>query len=357
MPTTAVTNWGEALLSSLASALAIFLGAIPRVIGFLVILIIGWMIATALAGAVSSLLRAVRFNELATRSGFSGFLQQTGIRDDASAMVADLVKWFVRLIVLVMAFDALGLPAVSQVLQQLLLWLPNLVAALVILVVAGLAANALFNVVRAATARAGLGNPGLFANAARAAVWVFAIAAALNQIGLAANLVTTLFTALVAAVALAIALAFGLGGRDVAADMEGRWYQQAQLAGPKMAKALAAARREMQTATDGPAINTAAFQPPPRGRVLPLESSLQPAANGWSLSLPVRAEEVAVDKQAVVAEEVAVRPERVQDVVHVEETVQREELHVEAHGDIEVDRRGTGGRDSDQQHPGQPPAR
>jgi hypothetical protein len=109
---------------------------------------------------------------LAQRSGFTGFVRQMGIQRDAVGFLADLAKWFVRLIVLVAAVDCLGLPAVSCVLQQLLLWLPNLVFALVVLVLAGLAANALAPLVRGATAEAGLGNPDLLASVARAAVWL-----------------------------------------------------------------------------------------------------------------------------------------------------------------------------------------
>ncbi len=138
MPTATVTSWGEAVMTSLAAALAMFLGAIPKVIGFLVILIIGWIVAAALAGAVAAVLRAVKFNDLAQRAGFSDFVRKMGVQTDASGMLATIAKWFVRLIVLVVAFDALGLPAVSQVLQALLLWLPNLVVALVILVFFGI---------------------------------------------------------------------------------------------------------------------------------------------------------------------------------------------------------------------------
>src|SRR5437764_6351133 len=174
MPAAPVTSWGEAILTSLAAALAMFLGAIPKVLGFLVILIIGWIVASALAGAVAALLRAVKFNDLAERSGLAGFVQKMGMHTDSAGMIALIAKWFVRLIVLVVAFDALGLPAVSQVLQQLLLWLPNLAVALVVLVIAGLAASAAHNLVRGATAQAGLGSPDLLANLARGAIWAFA---------------------------------------------------------------------------------------------------------------------------------------------------------------------------------------
>ena len=256
MGTTPVTSWGEAVMTSLTAALAMFLGAIPKVIGFLVILIIGWLVASLLAKAVSGLLHAARFNELAKKSGFDGFIQKMGIKTDASGLVATLAKWFVRLIVLVVAFDALGLPAVSQVLQSLLLWLPNLVVALVILVLAGLAANALANLVRGATSEGGLGNPDLLANVARVAIWAFAIVAAVNQIGVARELVNTLFMGLIGALALALGLAFGLGGRETAAQMVSTWYSKGKEAAPKMAEAADAVQRQAQdntSADDGKA--------------------------------------------------------------------------------------------------------
>src|SRR6185436_17417456 len=145
------------------------------------------------------LLRAVRFNELAQRAGVSDFVKRMGVHRDAAGVLADIAKWFVRLIALVVAFDELGLPAVSQVLHQLLLWLPNLVVALVILVIAGLAANALAGLVRGATAEAGFSNPHFVATIAKVAVWGFGIIIAVNQIGIATTLVNTLFMGFVGA--------------------------------------------------------------------------------------------------------------------------------------------------------------
>src|ERR687886_2246022 len=194
-----ITDWGVAVMTSLTAALALLLSAIPKVIGFLVILVIGWLIAAALARVVSTILRTVKFNDLAQRAGLTGFVQQMGLQTDAAGFVALIAKWFVRMIVLVSAFDALGLPAVSQVLQQLLLWLPNLVVALVVLVIGGLAANALAGLVRGAAAQSKLGNPDLLATTARIAVWAFAIVVAVNQIGIAATLINTLFMAVVGA--------------------------------------------------------------------------------------------------------------------------------------------------------------
>src|SRR3712207_3096434 len=102
----------NSMVVSATAAFAMFWEAIPRVLGFLVILIVGWLISGVLASAVAALLRSVRFNDLAERSGLTGFVRNMGLRTDASGMLANIVKWFVRLIVLVVAFDALGLPAV-----------------------------------------------------------------------------------------------------------------------------------------------------------------------------------------------------------------------------------------------------
>jgi hypothetical protein len=245
--TTPVSSWGEALLTSLAAALALFLGAIPKIIGFLVILIIGWLIAAALAKAVAGLLRAVKFNDLAQRSGFTDFVHKMGVKTDAAGAIATIAKWFVRLIVLVVAFDVLGLPAVSEVLQQLLLWLPNLVVALVVLVIAGLAANALSSLVKGASAEAGLSNPDLLATVAKVTILAFGIVVAVNQIGVAKELVNTLFMGFVAALALALGLSFGLGGRETAAEIVQTWYRRGQEAVPKMAEAADAAKRRTET--------------------------------------------------------------------------------------------------------------
>jgi Conserved TM helix len=214
-----VTSWGSAIQDSFASATSLLLSAIPAIIGALIILAIGWFVAALVARGVAAILRRIRFNDLAHRSGLAGFVNSTGADTDAIGFVALAAKWFIRLIALVVAFDALGLPAVSETLRQLVLWLPNLIVALVVLIIGGLAANLLYGLVRASAARAEFGNPDVLASIARVAVWTFAIVVAVHQVGIASELVVTLFTALVAGFALAVGLAFGLGGRDTAGQI------------------------------------------------------------------------------------------------------------------------------------------
>jgi len=240
-----IRDWSDAITNSMAQALSLLLAAIPRIIGFIIVVAIGWFIAALIARAVSALLRSIRFNDMADRSGFAGFVANTGVETDSSGFVAEIAKWFVRLITLVVGFDALGLPAVSDVLRQLLLWLPNLVVAIAVLIFGGLAANWLAGLVRGATAKADLGNPDLLAGIARVAVWAFAVVIAVNQVGIARDLVNILFMAIVGAVALALGLAFGIGGRDTAAEVVRNWYDRSRGLAPKAGEAAEQVRREV----------------------------------------------------------------------------------------------------------------
>jgi hypothetical protein len=250
-----ITDWGTAIITSVALALSMIVGVIPRIIGFLIILLVGWFIASVIGGIVTALLRAVRFNDLSDRAGFTGFVRNMGIRNDPASVLAEVVKWFVRLIVLIVAFDSLGLTAVSVVFAQILAWLPNLAVALVVIIIGGLIANVVADLVRGSTASAGLGNPDLLSSLGRALVWGFTIIVAIDQIGIATSLVNALFTAFVGAIALALGLAFGLGGRDTAAQIWHDGYQRTREAMPRIEAATQTAPRTapaMASATEHP---------------------------------------------------------------------------------------------------------
>jgi hypothetical protein len=260
VPVAGVRDWGEAMMTSMTGALAVFLASIPKIIAFVLILLIGWFVAKLIASGIALVLRKVHFNTMAERSGLSGFINNMGVRCDAAGFLGETAKWFVRLLALIVAFDALGLPAVSQVLHQLLLWIPNLVVALVVLVIAGLVANWLSALVRGATAQAGFSNPNFVASVASAAVWGFGIIIAVNQIGVAATLVNTLFMGLVGALALALGLSFGLGGRDTAGEIVREWYHQGRQAAPKVANAAELAEAEARQQTEPRNIHRSTFE-------------------------------------------------------------------------------------------------
>jgi hypothetical protein len=218
-----IVGWGAAVMTSLTAALMMLFAAIPRIIGFIVIVFVGWFLADLLARGVVALLRAVRFDHVAERTGIADFLRRTGTRHDAAGMVAAGTRWLVRIVVVLVAFDSLGLSGVSGVLERLLLWLPNLVIALVIVALGGLAARTIGDLARAAAAKSRLGNPAAVANAARIAVLAFTAVIALNELHVAEIVVNTLLIGTVAAVVLAVGLAFGLGGRDLASETLESW--------------------------------------------------------------------------------------------------------------------------------------
>lgn len=219
-------SMGAAIKGSLTGAFAMMFLWLPRIIGFIIILLIGWLVSGFIAKAIAAGLRAIKLNDVVEKVGLNTSRMAAGT--DAAGMVAAAVKWLIRFIVLLVAFDTLGLPAVSDVLRQFLLWLPNLIVAIVVLVLAGLAARALGNIVRGMASEAGFTNPDTLANVAKSAVWVFAIVIAVNQIGIATTLVNTLFIGAVGAVSLASGLAFGLGGRDLANRTLDNWYEAAK---------------------------------------------------------------------------------------------------------------------------------
>jgi hypothetical protein len=227
MPTVAISSWGDAVFLSLSNALNTFLNAIPQVIGALVIILIGWIIADALARLVSELLRRAGADRIFAERGGEVYGPQSA-KIKPSVVGGELVKWLIRLVFLVAAANVLGMTQISELLNQVLLWIPNLIVASVILLIAPLLARFVRGAIEVGAGQMGFTNAPLLGRIAEVAIVAFAVVIAINQIGIAANLVNTLFIGIVGALALAFGLAFGLGGRDVAAQLTQRWYEASQ---------------------------------------------------------------------------------------------------------------------------------
>ncbi|HLG78308.1 MAG TPA: hypothetical protein VKX46_17980 [Ktedonobacteraceae bacterium] len=213
---TAITDWGTAVITSLATALAAVFSFIPRIIGFLVILLVAWIVASLVAKALTFLLRRVGFDRIATRIGLSRLEQSWNMRMDAAGLLGKIVFWFIFLIFMIPAIDSLGLASVSALLGQLIAYIPNVFVAIIILFLGMLVATFAADLIYRTTANANIGSPSLLANVARYAIIGFVALLALYQLQIAPAMIQTLFTAVIGAAALAFALAFGLGGRDAA---------------------------------------------------------------------------------------------------------------------------------------------
>lgn len=210
-------TWGDVLVFSFQQLWTGVVGFVPQLVVALVIFIIGWIIAVALDKVVAQIFRALKVDRALQGLGAEEPLARAGFRLDSGAFVGALVKWFFILVFLVAAVDVLGLQQVNVFLSDIVLvYLPNVIVAAIILVVAAVIADVMRKVVVGSAKAASLPSAGFLGGVAKWAIWVFALLAALYQLGIAGPFVQTLFTGFVAAFALAVGLAFGLGGKDVA---------------------------------------------------------------------------------------------------------------------------------------------
>ena len=209
-------NIGVSIVNALNDAVRLILTFIPRVIGFLVILIVGLILATLVSRALTLILRKVGFDRMANRIGLSRFEQRMGITLDPAGILGKIVYWFILLIFLVPAADALGLPAVSNILNTLVAYIPNVFVAILVLFLGTLAATFVADLVRGAVASANIGSPRIFSGIARWAIIGFSALVALEQLQISTPLINELFGGIVAAMAIAFGLAFGLGGQEAA---------------------------------------------------------------------------------------------------------------------------------------------
>jgi len=213
----AVLEWENLIVEPIRQMLTRIMAYIPILLGALIILIVGWIVAKSIRRIVDWLLKAARFDVLADKAGISEILRKGDLKISASHVVSGLVYWLIMIMVLVMAVDALGLPKASDVLASLFAYVPKVIAALLVLVVAMFLASFVSGIVRMAVGNANLPRPEIFAGVSRWAIIIFAATVALVELGVAQLLVTTTFNIILGGVCLALALAFGLGGKDAAA--------------------------------------------------------------------------------------------------------------------------------------------
>ena len=208
------------MIESLRAGLDAFFAFIPQLVGAIVILVVGYIVAKILQAVVSRVLKAVGFDGWMERGGIKQFFDRAQTRETPATVLGKLVFWFVFIIAITMAADALGIRQVSVVLGQLIAYIPSIIAAILILILAALLANFLSGIVRGAT------GSDILASIARYAIIVYAVFAALTELGIAVQLTAPTFLIVLGAVALAAAIAFGWGGRDVAKDLIERYYDR-----------------------------------------------------------------------------------------------------------------------------------
>ena len=207
-----------------ASFAQVFGELIPALLGALIIVFAGYLLARVLEKLVERFLRRIRLNNLLERGGVTQAVERSGSEVNPTRVLANLVFWLVMFAVILIAANALGLQSLANVFSELVSYIPSVIAAIVIILI-GIVLGGFVGGLIAAAVGAMHGGRAL-SRIGRGGVILLAVFMALQELGIATDIVTTAFAILFGAIALALALAFGLGNRELAGEVTREWYAQ-----------------------------------------------------------------------------------------------------------------------------------
>lgn len=213
-----IQTWADVLTQSFQDIGSGFIEFVPTLLVALIIFVIGWVAGSVFGRIVAQVIKSLKVDNALRTAGFDEILSRAGFELDAGRFLGGLVKWFVIIVFLVASLDVLGLNQVNVFLQEVvLLYLPQVIVSVLILLIAAVIAEIMQNIVIGAAKAAHISSAHFLGSVTKWAIWLFAVLAALNQLGVATAFVQTLFTGIVVAVSLAVGLSFGLGGQEAAA--------------------------------------------------------------------------------------------------------------------------------------------
>jgi Mechanosensitive ion channel, conserved TM helix len=212
-------NWGQETANSLLGIWQDFINFIPALIGAIVVFLIGWIIAVAIGKLVAEILKRIQFNKIFETGTWKKALERADIKVDASAFIGAIIKWVLLIVFLVVAIKILGFSQLESFFNDVLSYLPNVVVAAFMFVVAVIIADIVEKVVRATVEGANMGSGPVAGAIIKWSIWILAIFAILLQLGIAEALITTIIQGVVALIVIAGGIAFGLGGKDAAAEV------------------------------------------------------------------------------------------------------------------------------------------
>lgn len=183
----------------------------------LAILLIGWLVARVIKFLITKLLKSIKLvDDLSERIGLDDLLSKGGIPYTLSELIGIVFYWLALLITFVMAINAIGLTVANDLLNRMVLYIPNIIAAVFILILGMFVATMLRNIIQTAATNAGLSQAKFLAKLVEAIVVVFAALVTFEQLGIAPRLIELIVSIVLASLGLAFALAFGFGCQDIA---------------------------------------------------------------------------------------------------------------------------------------------
>ena len=212
-------DWYAVTVNALFDLWDSFLKFIPALAGALIVFIVGWLISAGVGRLIADILKRARFNQIFERGTWKSALEKAELNVDPAGFIGAIVKWVLVIVFLLAAVEILGLTQFAIFLQSVLAYLPNVIVAALIFAVAVIIADITEKILRAAAESAQFSHGGVIGAIVKWSIWIFAIIAILTQLGVATDLLQTLFTGLVALIVIAGGIAFGLGGKDTAAGL------------------------------------------------------------------------------------------------------------------------------------------
>lgn len=211
-------TWGDVFNASLQELWWGFIQFAPRLVMAIVFFAIGWVLGNIIAKALEQVFRSLKVDNLLRSIGVENFFRKAGMNLNSGYFIGEVAKWFIVIVFLIPSLDLVGLNSIKDFLQNDVLgFLPKVIVAALILIIATIVAEALRKTVTASARTINLTSANMLGAIAKYAVWVFAFIIALGQLGVADYYMSVLFTGIIAMISIGGALAFGLGGRDAAA--------------------------------------------------------------------------------------------------------------------------------------------
>ena len=211
-----IENWPIAFTQSLGLVGYGVINFIPYLVFAIIIFAVGWILAVLLEKLIESLFKALKVDAALKSAGLEDLVKRSGYNLNSGLFIGALVKWFVIIVALMTAFDVLNLTQVNDFLAQVAGYIPQVIIAVIILMVAAIVASAMQKLVVASARAASIRSAGLLGRVAKWSIWIFAIIVALDKLVIIPGLIQVVITPLLAGLALAFGLAFGLGGKEVA---------------------------------------------------------------------------------------------------------------------------------------------
>jgi hypothetical protein len=227
--TTTFDHSKNAVVESFTKAYDQIIGILPQIVAMLVVVVVGYVVARFVARAVTTLAEKLGLQTAADQSGLADSMHHVGLQRNVPAIIGTIVFWLLMCVFLMAGFNILGLQAVTEAMQEIVRFIPNLLVATVLIVVGLLVATFLRGVVATSADRVGISYAEYLANGCYYVFALLTFIAAFNRLGVQFALLENLILISAGAVAVGFGLAFGLGGRDVMAGILAGYYIRQRL--------------------------------------------------------------------------------------------------------------------------------